>query len=153
MKTCKIYFLFLFFVSIVSAYELPTVNLETSNPKIVMFDVTSTVLNNRVSYILKWKTINTTDVMLTFIGRVKTSGTLEITEDEYNRGPITITAMHKNTSITDSKTLNKFKKSDEAPVIFRKGEEDEALYRSPAYQNYRTMPYRGRLAPYGRRYY
>ena len=149
----KLYILLFLCLSILNAYELPTVNLESSNPEIVLFDATSSVTNNRVTYILKWKTINTTDVMLTFIGRVETSGTLEITEDEYNRGPITITAMNKNTSITDSKTLNKFKKSDEAPVIFRKGEEDEALYRSPAYQNYRTMPYRGRLAPYGRRYY
>ena len=148
----KLFLIFLLGISPLFAYELPTVDLETNNPKIVLFDATSSVIDNKVMYTLKWKTINTTDVMLTFIGRVETSGTLKITEDEYNRGPITITAMSKSTSVTDSKTLNKFKKSDEAPVIFRENE-DNNLNRSPAYQNYRTLPYQRGLHPYGRRYY
>lgn len=54
-----------------------------------------------MSYELKWKTINATDVNITFIGRVDLSGTLIITDEEYNYGSITLRASSSKSEYVD----------------------------------------------------
>lgn len=143
-----IYMLFIFFICIDGyAYDIPKVDFskEKLRPTIVLFLAESIVVDNTKKYKLSWKTENATHVQITFLGNVKPSGSVIITEKEYQRGAITLTATSINNSFSDSKTINKFSDADrEAPIIIRK-ESDEA---EP--QFYRTMPYRRGVAP--RRY-
>ena len=126
------------------AYEIPKVDLskEELHPTIVLFRAESIVVDNHKKYKLSWKTKNATHVQITFLGSVKPSGSVIITEKEYQRGPITLTAISTNNSFSDSKTINKFSKADrEAPIIIQK-ESDEVNQ-----QFYRTMPYRRGIVP------
>ncbi len=133
------------------AYELPKVEINSDNrPEIVLFNATGVVVKGKSSYEIKWKTINATDVLLTYIGKVKLSGTVTVTEDEYNRGPITITASSKGSSHSDTQTINMNQKSEDAPVVIFKEKESKVQ----TYQNYNTMPFRRRYdRPYRRSYY
>ena len=134
------------------AYELPKVEINTNNkPKVVIFNAQSVIVGSKPSYVIRWKTINATDIQLTFIGRVKSEGELTITEDEYNRGPITLTASSRGSNFSDSKTINMKKESSDDPiVIFRKPDEPKMQMQ----RNYNTMPYRRRYNyPARRRHY
>ena len=75
------------------------------------------------------------------------SDVLGITEDEYNRGAITLTASSLKSSYSDSKTINK-QKNSEPVVIFKNTAEETQHY-------YQTLPSynRGLRRPYRRRYY
>jgi hypothetical protein len=104
--------LMLFCSLYLTAYEIPEFTpLVEGKPEIVIFDTQSVVVNKKPSYKIRWKTINATDVNITFIGKVALSGSLTITEDEYNRGAITLTASSKTTTFIDRKTINKNAKS------------------------------------------
>ncbi|NOQ30083.1 MAG: hypothetical protein GQ570_03060 [Helicobacteraceae bacterium] len=144
----KLFTTLLFSASLYS-YELPNVEINTDNrPKIEFFKATSAVVKTKNSYKIEWKTVNATDVQLTFIGKVKMSGSIIITEDEYNRGPITITASSRNNSYSDSKTLNMSKNSDVPIVIFK-----ERKQKVEVHQSYNPMPYPRRYDNrYRRRY-
>jgi len=146
MMPQKILFTFLLFLfSLESyAYELPKVKVQKKNqPTITLFKAQSIVVDNVKKYKLIWKTQNTTHVQLTFFGNVKPSGELIITEQEYQKGPITLTATSINSSATDSQTINKFIKADkEAPLIIRK-ESDKSAY-------FYTTPVMPRRVPYRR---
>jgi len=133
-KLLTIFFLFAFVVCL-DAYELPKVGINDNRPEVVVFKAESVVVKDKALYELKWKTINATDVQLTFIGKVKTSGSITITKDEYNRGPITLTASSRESSFSDSKTLN-MKKSNEPPFIMIKSQNQKV---QSSYYN--TMPY------------
>ena len=146
-------FLLLFlYLSNVIAYDLPEVNLtnNTQKPEVILFSAESIVKDKQALYRLKWKTINATDVIMTYIGKVKTSGTIDITKDEYNRGAITLTATKQGSSVSDSKTINKQNGvPQEPPVIFQRRENKGTM------EAYRGLPY-GRHLPYRyprRRYY
>lgn len=132
------------FVSL-NAYELPEVKIESKEkPTIVLFSAKSIVVDNAKKYELTWKTKNTTHVQLTFFGNVKLSDTLIITEKEYQRGPITLTATSTKSKFTDSKTINQFIKAEqEAPIIIKHEtqEVNQEFYNTP-------LPY---ALPYGRR--
>ena len=120
------------------AYELPKVNLtnNTKKPEIIMFDAESFVKDNQAFYRLKWKTINATDVIMTYIGRVALFGTLDITKEEYNRGAITLTATKQESNVSDSKTINKQSNvPQEAPIIFKSPEKPNGTMKA-----YRSMP-------------
>ncbi len=138
----------IYFISL-NAYELPEIKLhKDKRPEIVLFSAKSILVEDKLSYIIEWKTINATDVMITYIGKIDLSGTITITEEEYKRGAITLTASSRTSSFSDSKTINKFVKKDaQAPIIIREE-------REPATQHYyNSRPYR-RVAPrgYRRRY-
>ena len=111
-----------------------------NKPEIILFSATGVVVKGKSSYEIKWKTINATDVLLTYIGKVELSGSITVTEGEYNRGPITITASSKVSSFSDTQTINMNKRSEEAPVVIFKEKEPEVQN----YQNYNTMPLRRR---------
>ncbi len=142
----------LIYITSLFAYELPKVEIDTRNkPEVVVFNATSVIVGSKPSYIIRWKTINATDIQLTFIGRVKSEGELTITEDEYKRGPITLTASCRGSNFSDSKTINMKKtNSDDPIVIFKKPDEPKMQMQ----QNYNMMPYRRRYNhPYRRRHY
>jgi hypothetical protein len=104
------------------AYEIPKVNLPNKlKPTITLFSAQSIIVDNAKKYKLTWKTENSTHVQITYLGNVELSGNVIITEKEYLRGPITLTATSTKNSFSDSKTINKFSKADqEAPIIIRK---------------------------------
>ncbi len=131
----------LILVSSLYSYELPKVNLNESNkPEIIVFKAVSIVKNNAAFYEISWETVNASDVMMTFFGKVDTTGKVVVTKDEYNRGPITLTATNKDGSAVSNKTINK-KNSLDPVIILKDSGDDKQRY-------YNTMPYRN----YGRRY-
>ena len=109
-----------------NAYEVPKIDVDKKQkPEIVLF-------KEKLSYKITWKTINATNVQITFIGKVDLSGDITVTEDEYNRGAITLTASSKNSTFSDSKTINKHKNSDAPQTIFVEPEKDNrAIYSTP----------------------
>lgn len=133
--------LLLILVTPILAYELPQINLSDNNKtEIIFFTSKSIVKNDQAFYEVSWETVNATDVMITFFGKVKPTGKVVVTKDEYNRGPITLTASNKDGSSVANKTINSQKNSADPIVIFKENENDERYYNN-------TMPYRN----YGRR--
>ena len=132
----KILIVICIFLSInsLNSYETPKITIDKNNkPEITTFSAQSVIVNNKPSYKVSWKTINATDVQITFIGKVDLSGSMTITDDEYNRGPITLTASSRDSSFSDSKTINKHKNSDAPQTVFVEREEkDRAFYATPA---------------------
>ncbi len=145
----KVIVTFLTVVISLYAYELPELKIPTDNqPEIVVFNTQSILIGEKQSYKIRWKTINATDVNITFIGKIELSGSLTVTEDEYNRGPITLMASSKSSSHIDKATLNKNSSSKVITPVFQSKEEEETYYN--------TMPYQRRLynpARRMRRYY
>lgn len=129
------------------SYEIPKVDFSQSiKPTVVLFSVESIVVKNVSKYKLSWKTENATHVQITFLGNVGLSGSVTITKQEYQRGPITLTATSIENSFSDSKTINKFLESEKkAPLIIREESKNlnQQFYMSP-------VPYGRHLAP--RRY-
>ena len=90
------------------AYEPPKINLVADNkPKIILFTAENILVGEELCYKMQWKTINATHVQVTYLGNIALSGTLIITEDEYKKGAITLTATSTKSSYADSKTINK----------------------------------------------
>ena len=107
------------------AYELPEFTPPTENkPEIVIFEAQSVVVGEEQSYKIRWKTINATDVNITFIGKVDLHGSITVTEDEYNRGSITLMASSKTSAHVDKKTINKNSKSKVITPVFQDKESD-----------------------------
>ena len=128
------------------AYEVPKVEIaKDDRPEIALFNAKSVIIDNKKSYKVEWKTINATMVQLSYIGKVNLSGSITITEEEYNRGAITLTASSQKSSHSDSKTINKQKSSE--PVVILKDKEEKTQY-------YHVVPtyHRGLGKPYRRRY-
>jgi len=129
-----------------SAYEPPKINLANDGkPKIVLFTSENILVNKELSYKISWKTINATHVQISYLGNVDLSGSVTVTEDEYKKGPITLTAISTKNSFTDSKTINKSLQAErEAPIIIR---EEKSNHNTgaplPYYNNYN----RGYRAP------
>ncbi len=116
-----------------NAYETPKINLEKDNkPQITAFFAESVIVKNKPSYKVSWKTINATNVQITYIGKVDLSGSITVTDDEYNRGPITLTASSRESSFSNSRTINKHKNSDAPQTKFVAPEEDRSFYSTPA---------------------
>jgi hypothetical protein len=136
-----LFILFCFGISMI-AYELPEVKIDNQSdtPKIILFNATSIVVGEKLSYQLKWKTQNAPKVTLTFFGDVSPSGELKITQEEYNYGPITLTASNPTTGKSESFTLNKINKDLPAPVQFDKPKERDLNMG----QSYRSQPFRQR---------
>lgn len=120
-------------ISNLSAYELPKVNLDKKQkPEITLFTSESILVKEKPSYKIRWKTINATMVQITYLGKVDVSGSVIVAEDEYNRGPITLTASSEKSSFSDSKTINKRKSSDTSTTPFvQPKKETRALYPTP----------------------
>ena len=126
-------FLKLFLIIITSiylfAFELPKVELvDDKRPEIVVFKADSVLVGEKLSYIITWKTINTTDVNITFFGKVETSGSITVTEDEYNYGKITLMASSKKSKYIDKKSLNNYKKGKTMPVLQDHSPVDDGYY-------------------------
>jgi len=140
----------LLFTPFINAYELPKVEVtKEKKPIITLFKAESIVVDNIKKYKLIWKTENATHVQITFLGNVKPSGSVIITEKEYQSGPITLTATSTKNSFSDAKTINKFIKADrEAPVMIRKESDDlhQEYYSSPPLYPHR-VPYRRNIPP------
>ncbi|MFT7004959.1 MAG: putative membrane protein YgcG [Sulfurimonas sp.] len=103
----------------INAYELPTLDLPKENaPEIVSFQVEGVVEHEQQLYKLKWKTINATDVKISVIGKVDSEGSILISEEEYNRGPISIVALSDNSTEVDKLTLKKIMKDKNPPRKF-----------------------------------
>jgi hypothetical protein len=129
----RLFFLFVFSLSL-NAYELPTLELpKKNNPEIVIFDAISVVKDNKQFYKIKWKTINATDVNITFIGKVDIEGSITVTEGEFNRGPVTLMASSKDSTYVDKITINKDVKDSKTTPVFREKESDDF--------DDRTVPY------------
>jgi len=128
-------------------YELPKIQLVSDGrPEIIFFTAQSILVDEKASYILKWKTINATEVKMTFFGKVKLSGTVTVTEDEYNRGPIELKASSKSSEYVDTFVIHNSKDDTTTPMMYK---EEEPTTR----QYYNSRPYRGIRRPYQRRYY
>ncbi|MCD6433880.1 MAG: hypothetical protein J7L21_07545 [Sulfurimonas sp.] len=147
----KILIMLLIFINVnfLNAYEVPKIDVDSKQkPKVVLFSSESIMVDKKPSYKVTWKTINATVVQMTFIGKVDLSGSMIVTEDEYNRGPITLTASSGNSSFSDSKTINKHRNSDVPQTVFvEKKEKDRAVYVTPV-----IYPM-GTRRPLRRRYY
>ena len=118
------------------AFELPKVELVDDNrPEIVVFKSDSVLVNEKLSYVVTWKTINATDVNITFFGKVETSGSITVTEDEYNHGKITLMASSKKSKYVDKKVINNYKKGKAMPVLQDRTPVDDGYYGD-------SMPYR-----------
>ena len=136
---------------VVNAYELPKIDLEVNDkPQIVFFMATDIAQENKHSYLLKWKTTNATKVTLTFIGKVANSGNITITEDEYNRGPVTLKAFDENGSPADSVTINDAKIDLSPPIKFKekKRPQVQPYYHTPSIYNNPLLPYGERRRSY-----
>jgi len=141
-----------------NAYELPTIDVsDTPSPEIIIFEAQSTVVDKIPSYIIKWKTVNATDVNITFIGKVDLSGSFTITESEYNHGPITLMASSKKSKYVDSRIINNQTSEESRPSPIRhdlEGRNDafdrsrrlDMLNNGMPYNRMNRMPYRRRRA-------
>jgi len=131
------------------AYELPKVDLSKElKPTIILFSSQSIVVDDVKKYKLTWKTENSTHVQITFLGNVKLSDSIIITEKEYQHGPITLTATSIENSFSDSKTINKLSKAQrEAPIIIQ--QESKGI----SQEFYTPFPYGRRIAPRRHRRY
>ena len=137
----KLFLLFVFVLSL-KAYELPELELpEKGKPEIVFFTAQNILVREKLSYVLKWQTVNATDVNMTFFGSVALSGSVTVTEDEYNRGEIVLNAWNKKSDFVDSFVINDQNRDLSPPVVFDKKEETTQHY-------YNSMPYRGVRRPY-----
>ena len=131
----KIFLIFILAVS-ANAFDLPKVELvDDSRPEIVVFKADSVLVGKKLSYTITWKTINATDVNITFFGKVATEGSVTVTEDEYNHGKITLIASSKKSSHIDKKIINNYKKGKAMPVLQVDTPVDDGYYGN-------TMPYR-----------
>ena len=139
----------LFNLNYLNAYEIPKIDVgQKKKPTIALFISQSILVKEKLSYKIKWKTINATDVRITYFGKVDLSGSITVTEDEYNRGPITLSASSRNSSFSDSKTINKHKKLDSPPVVFIKQKDEyEDTFSTPMFYPRRVRQ------PLRRRYY
>ena len=132
-----------------TAYELPKVNItKDAKPEIVLFTAKSVFENETKSYVITWKTINATHVQATYLGMIDLSGSVTITEAEYNRGAITLTASSIHNSYSDSKTINENSNMVVSPVPYTNEKktriEMEAGYLPYGYRNCRNRPCRRR---------
>lgn len=138
----KLLLLFVFVFSL-KAYELPQLELsQKGKPEIIFFTAQSLLVGDKLSYRLKWQTVHATDVNMTFFGSVALSGSVTVTEDEYNRGEIVLNAWNKKSDYVDSFVINTTNKKLPPPVVFDKKEKTTQHY-------YNSMPYRGVRRPYG----
>ena len=124
------------------AYELPSVKIaNTDEPKIILFNAKSVLVDEKLSYLLTWKTNNATKVTLTYIGDVAVDGNITITQEEYNNGAITLSASSKTSKHIDKHTINKVNTDLPAPIKFDKPQERQTHIRS-SQRYYRPHPYR-----------
>lgn len=119
--------LFLCMYLSVYAYELPTFDLENTNKaEIVLFSAESVLVDEKLSYIVRWKSINATNVKVTYFGEIALSGEATITSEEYEQGPITLVAYNTNNDTSDKKTINKYVEADrKAPILNIKVQDQE----------------------------
>jgi hypothetical protein len=103
----KFLYLFIFYSSLFS-YELPSINISQNDtkPEIIFFTAQSIIVNDKASFELKWKTINTTKVTLPYLGEMDLSGSVTVTESEFNRDPVTLKAYSDKSEYVDKITLN-----------------------------------------------
>ena len=146
----KTLLVFMFSITL-NAYELPQLELpQKGKPEIIFFTAENIMVEDKASYTLKWQTVNATDVNMTFFGSVALSGSVSVTEDEYNHGEIVLCAWNKTSDYVDSFVINVQNKDLPPPVVFGKPEDKINE------QYYNAMPYRGVRRPYaypGRRFY
>jgi hypothetical protein len=103
----KILSLFVLALSL-NAYELPTLELPKENsPEIISFTYEGFMEHEAQLYKIKWKTLNATDVKISIVGEVDFIGSVVISEEEYNRGPIVLVASNENSTDIDKQTLKK----------------------------------------------
>lgn len=103
----------------VYAYELPTIEFkESDKAEIILFSAESVLVGKKLSYVIRWKTLNADKVIAKDFGEIALNGEGTITEDEYKAGPITIIATNSKNGSRDSKTVNKHLEADRvAPVM------------------------------------
>jgi len=143
--------LFSFFYALsLSAYEPPKINLsQGEKPKIIMFTSENILVGKELSYKISWKTMNATHVQISYLGNVELSGSVTVTEAEYKKGAITLTATSTKNNFTDSKTINKsLQEERDAPTIVHKITEDNrdvmddinpGFYNPSRYNNRRAL--------------
>ncbi len=142
----KIIAIFLFNSSLLSAYELPKIeSLENNQPKITMFEAVSVLIDEKLSYIIKWSSVNATDANITFFDKVPLSGNVTITEDEYNRGTISLHVSNSLSAKSARKTINDQKEgSNISPEMLRDETKNNHYYNTVPRMRapYRRYPYR-----------
>ena len=132
----KIFFT-LFMTLSLNAFELPKVDIEEHRAEIVLFKAESIMVGDEPSFKVTWKTINATDVNVTFFGKIALEGSMTITEDEFNYGVITLMAWNKNNkNFVDVRKLNNYKKGKPMPVLPDRESADDGYYGET------MMPYR-----------
>jgi len=143
-----IYLLVIFILSFnLFGYELPKIEIsdEKSKPEIVFFTAENILVNEKQSYILKWKTLNTTKVTMTYLGDMELSGSTTVTSEEFNHGAITLKAYSNKSKYVDKITLNGNEEvfDETNPVPKNISNKTPAFYDSvPMYYNtpYRRYP-------------
>ena len=90
------------------SYELPDINISEDNgkPEIIFFTAQSVMVNEKQSYLLKWKTLNATKVTMTYLGEMKLNGDVTVTAQEFNHGAIVLEATSSKSKYSDSVVLN-----------------------------------------------
>ena len=118
------------------AFELPKVKIQPSTqPEIIIFKVQSVLVNNNPSYKLIWKTVNTTKVEITYLGELELSGSFIITQDEYNRGEITLRASSKDSKHVAIRILNSNSAQNKSTPMKQK-EENYEMNQQQYYRQY-----------------
>lgn len=114
----KIIFLCIY-IPYLYAYELPSISLEANNnAEIILFSAESVLVDERPSYVIRWKTLNATKVTISYIGEIALSGEGTITAEEYQKGPITLIAFNADNGSKDTKIINKHIEAEkDAPVL------------------------------------
>jgi len=108
-----IIFVLLFSLSL-NAYNIPQLELvETNKAEILIFKARSILVKNTFSYIIEWKTVNTTDINLSLIGKVTSSGEIVISEEEYYKNNITLSISNKTSE--DIRVLHTYKENYSKP--------------------------------------
>jgi len=151
----SLFSVFIFTLSLF-AYELPDIKISDSKekPEVIFFTAESVVVNEKQSYLLKWKTVNATKVTMTYLGEIKLNGSVTVTAEEFNHGAVELTASSDKSKYTDSVVLNENKEAFDRPNPVPKNSSARSQKFYDTVPNTHMNPYR-RVRPgfYPRRYY
>ena len=145
------------YFSAIQAFELPSVSTgSTKKAEIVFLNADSILVGKKLSYILRWKTLNAKDVKLTYIGKVKNEGEITITQEEFNQGAITLSASSINSDFIDKVIINENEKVfDKVNPVPKNSTNETPQFYDSIPRHYYGRPYRrypaghpGAIRPY-----
>ncbi len=140
----SLFIMILIYSYALQAFELPSVSTgSTSKAEIVFFNADSVLVDEKLSYVLRWKTANAKDVKLTFIGKVENNGEITITQEEFNQGAITLSASSFKSDYVDKVVINQNEEVfDEANPVPANTTNETPQFYDTIPRHYYGRPYR-----------